>query len=104
MTVRIDPNVPSPNSGTSKRISEAQSAGSARSTDRAGNSASEGMPITSDSANISTLATQLGNFPSVRQERVQPLRQAVQNGSYQVDGEKVAQSILADLQGTGSHS
>ena len=102
--VRIDPNVPGPNSGTSKRISDAQSAGSARSIDRAGNSASEGTPIAGDSANISALATQLGNFPSVRQERIRPLRQAVQNGSYQVDAGKVAQSILADLQGTGSHS
>ena len=101
--MRIDPNVPVPNSEQPERAPEAKSAGASRSTELAGGgqgaSAAGG-----DSASISQLAMQLGNFPAVRQGRVQALRQAVQNGSYRADAGKVAQSMLGELYGTGSQS
>jgi flagellar biosynthesis anti-sigma factor FlgM len=60
--------------------------------------------VANDSASISQLATQLGNFPAVRQGRVGALRRAVQSGSYQVDAGQVAQSMLGELFGAGSKS
>jgi flagellar biosynthesis anti-sigma factor FlgM len=102
-TVRIDPNVPVPNNGGSGRTSETKSAG-AQSSGPSGPSASAGPQLAADSANISAFATQLGNFPAVRQDRVQALRQAVQSGAYSVGGTQVAQSILGDLYGLGTTS
>ncbi len=101
--MRIDPNVPIPNSGTTERIADAPSTGAARSPRRAGATGDE-TEVAGASASISALATQLGNFPSVRQERVQALRQAVRSGNYHVDAAQVAQSMLGDLYGTGSRS
>lgn len=102
--MRIDSNVPTPNSGTAERVADAQSTGAARSPHRTGATADEGTAMAGASASISALATQLGNFPSVRQERVQALRQAVRSGNHHVDATQVAQSMLGDLYGTGSHS
>jgi flagellar biosynthesis anti-sigma factor FlgM len=102
--VRIDPNVPVPNSGQSKRTSEAKSAGAARPAEHAGGGPGASSPVGADSASISQLATQLGNFPEVRQGRVQALRLSVQNGSYRADPGTVAQSMLGELYQTGSQS
>jgi flagellar biosynthesis anti-sigma factor FlgM len=55
-----------------------------------------GGRFASDSASLSAPSTELGAFPTVRQERVQALRQKVQSGNYKVDAGKVAQSILGD--------
>ncbi len=99
--MRIDPNVPVPNSGQSERTSEAKSAGANQSVGQAGGGQGGSAPVASDSASISQLATQLGNFPAVRQGRVQALRQAVQSGSYRADAGKVAQSMLGELFGAG---
>jgi flagellar biosynthesis anti-sigma factor FlgM len=100
--VRIDSNVPVPNSGQSERTSETKSAGASQSVGQAGGGRGGSTPVANDSASISQLATQLGNFPAVRQGRVGALRQAVQSGSYQVDAGKVAQSMLGELFGAGS--
>ena len=98
--MRIDPNVPTSNSGPSEHVSDSKSTGSARS----GAGVEQRGQLAGDSASISALATQLGNFPSVRQERVQAVRNAVQSGTYKVDSSQVAQSMLGDLFGTGSGS
>jgi negative regulator of flagellin synthesis FlgM len=47
-----------------------------------------------DTLSVSSLATQALAAPSVRQEKVEALRQAVQNGEYKIEPEKVAQAIL----------
>jgi flagellar biosynthesis anti-sigma factor FlgM len=100
--VRIDPNVPVPNSGQPEWTSEAKSAGASQPVGQANGRQSASAPVGGDSASISQLATQLDNFPAVRQGRVKALRQAVRSGSYQVDAAKVAQSMLGELFGAGS--
>lgn len=102
--MRIDPNVPVPNSGQSERTSESKSAGANLPIGQAGGGQGGNAPVANDLASISQLATQLGNFPAVRQGRVQALRQAVQSGSYRVDAGQVAQSMLGELFGAGSQS
>jgi flagellar biosynthesis anti-sigma factor FlgM len=99
--VRIDPNVPVPNSGQPERTFEAKSAAAKPSIGQAGGGQTSNASVANDSASISQFATQLGNFPAVRQRRVEALRQAVQNGSYHVDAGQVAQSMLGELFGAG---
>jgi len=46
---------------------------------------------------VQQLEAELAGLPEVRQEKVQPLQQAVQEGRYQVSDEQLAQAIFADL-------
>lgn len=39
----------------------------------------------------------IANAPDVRQEKVDPLKEAVNEGSYPVDAKKVANSMIANL-------
>ena len=50
--------------------------------------------LSSDRLNVSSLTTQAMDSPSVRQDRVEALRQQVQNGEYNLDANKIAQAIL----------
>jgi flagellar biosynthesis anti-sigma factor FlgM len=102
--VRIDPNVPVPSNGQPEWTSETKSAGASQSVGQAGGGQSAYAPVGGDSASISQLATQLGNFPAVRQGRVEALRQAVRSGSYEADAGKVAQSMLGELFGASPKS
>ncbi len=47
-----------------------------------------------DALSVSSLAAQALSAPSVRQDKVDALRQAVQSGEYKPDAEKTAQAIL----------
>jgi flagellar biosynthesis anti-sigma factor FlgM len=102
--VRIDSNVPVPNNGQPERTSETRTAGPNQSIEQSGGGQGGNAPMASDLASISVLATQLGNFPAVRQGRVAALRQAVRTGSYQIDAGQVAQSMLGEMFGAGSKS
>ena len=46
---------------------------------------------------VQQLEAELAGLPEVRQEKIQPLQQAVQEGRYQVSDEQLAQAIFADL-------
>jgi flagellar biosynthesis anti-sigma factor FlgM len=48
---------------------------------------------------VQALTAQLANLPGVRQDRVQALRQAIHNGTYQVSSRQLADAIQADLFG-----
>jgi len=50
--------------------------------------------LSSDTLGVSSLTTQAMEAPSVRQDRVEALRQQVQNGEYNLDANKIAQAIL----------
>ena len=47
-----------------------------------------------DTLNISSLKAQALNSPQVRQDKVDALRQAIQNGDYKVEPDKIAQAIM----------
>ena len=48
-----------------------------------------------DTVSIAALTAQALGAPPVRQDRVDALRQTIQNGQYQVDPGQIAQAILA---------
>lgn len=50
--------------------------------------------LSSDTLSVSSLTTQAMESPSVRHNRVEALRQQVQNGEYNLDSNKIAQAIL----------
>ena len=49
-----------------------------------------------DSVTLSSLASKALDTPEVRQDKVDGLRAAVQNGSYTVDPEQTADAMLSD--------
>lgn len=75
---------------------------SAQSTGSSG--AQQGVEISLSETGVETLKAQLANLPDVRQERVQALQQAVNNGTYQVSNKQIANAIHADLFGASSDS
>jgi len=52
-----------------------------------------------DLQKVQGLKEQLANVPEGRQERVQELRKAVQDGTYEVSPDKIANAMLTDLAG-----
>jgi negative regulator of flagellin synthesis FlgM len=50
--------------------------------------------LSSDTLSVSSLTTQAMEAPNVRQDRVEALRQQVQNGEYKLEADKTARAIL----------
>jgi flagellar biosynthesis anti-sigma factor FlgM len=53
--------------------------------------------LTGSHVQVLALVAQASQFPEVREERVQSLRQAIQSGQYQSSPEKIAGAIFAHL-------
>ncbi len=47
-----------------------------------------------DTLSISSLEARAMSVPQIRQDKVEALRQSIQNGEYRVEPEKIAQAIL----------
>ncbi len=69
------------------------------------------VEITSTAQLLATLEQQIASAPDINQSRVDSIRQALSNGSYQIDSSRVADGLLAaqkfDAQaasGSGSQS
>jgi flagellar biosynthesis anti-sigma factor FlgM len=95
--MRIDLNAPIP-----EAPDPAQSTKSPQTA--ASNSSSEGL-TGADSAQISQyqgriqeLASQVNQFPEIRQDKVAALQRAIQSGSYQVTSAQSAEAMLSAIQ------
>jgi negative regulator of flagellin synthesis FlgM len=53
--------------------------------------------LSSDLQKVQELKAHLANLPDVRLEKVQDLRHAVSNGTYEVDSGKIADAMITDL-------
>jgi negative regulator of flagellin synthesis FlgM len=51
--------------------------------------------LSADALSVSSLEAQVLASPEVRQDKVAALRQSIQNGTYRVEPDKIAQAILA---------
>jgi negative regulator of flagellin synthesis FlgM len=47
-----------------------------------------------DSLSVSALQAQAMNAPEIRQDKVEALRQSIENGEYKLEPEKIARAIL----------
>lgn len=72
----------------------AQGVGNSESQPAVGNS-----EVSLSDTSVTALKAQLGNLPGVRQDRVSALRQAIHNGSYQINSRQLADAIQSDLFG-----
>ena len=54
--------------------------------------------LSTDALSISSLEAQALNTPPIRQDRVEALRQSIQNGDYKVEADKIAHAILEQNQ------
>ena len=61
------------------------------------NSGQDQAQLSVDNETIQQLKANLSQVPEVRQERVDALRQAVSNGSYQVSDQQLSDAIGSDL-------
>jgi flagellar biosynthesis anti-sigma factor FlgM len=50
--------------------------------------------LSSDSGTVGALVSQAMNSPEIRQSKVQSLQQAVSNGSYQLEPDKIAGAMI----------
>jgi len=54
----------------------------------------ESLSISSQARDIKKVEESLGQLPDINQSRVDELKQAVNNGQYKVDAQKVAENLL----------
>lgn len=97
--MRIDPNLAAQALSESSRSAQSSVANS-----NAGLPASSGSALGEDQAQLSgahvqvqALTAQALQFPEVRQEKVNALRQLVLNGTYQPGSKQVAEALFAHL-------
>jgi negative regulator of flagellin synthesis FlgM len=87
--MRIDPNQPV----SSQAIAERSGRASGKKSDASGASA-EGATFSAGSSNVASLTAQALTAPEIRQDRVEALREAIRNGSYQIDPGNIAEAML----------
>jgi negative regulator of flagellin synthesis FlgM len=94
--MRIDASLPLPeNQQTSKVAGSGSSVQQNRSAPAS--SSQDDAQLSADNRVIQNLKAQLAKLPEVRQDRVDALRQAVNNGSYLVSSQQLADAIGSDL-------
>jgi flagellar biosynthesis anti-sigma factor FlgM len=57
------------------------------------------VQLSVDGERVQQMQADLGGLPDLRQDRVVPLRQAVEGGSYDVSSQQIAQAMSSDLLG-----
>lgn len=68
--------------------------GSEQARPQASNARGENVNLSSQAKNLKQLEQTLGEFPEMDDERIEQIRTALQDGSYKVDAEKLAQKML----------
>lgn len=60
-------------------------------------SSSDKTDLSSEAQQFATLSSKAASVPDVRQDRVSSLKSAIQNGSYNVSNQQIAQSMARDF-------
>ena len=58
-------------------------------------SAGESVQLSKDARQLQSVSQRLADMPSVNSDKVAQLKQAIADGSYQIDNERVASKILS---------
>lgn len=69
-------------------------AGAEQAKSQTTNARGENVNLSSQAKNLKQLEQRLGEFPEMDDERIEQIRTALEDGSYKVDAEKLAQKML----------
>jgi flagellar biosynthesis anti-sigma factor FlgM len=105
--VKIDPQISLPKDQLSGRVGGAESVPNAKSPKIANDSSthrSDQASLSSDAVQLSSLRARLNSVPEIRQDRVDSISTALNNGTYSVSNLQIAQSVLRDFQASSPSS
>ena len=71
--------------------------------DQVKGSAEDKFVLSSQSSEVSSIKERVHQLPDVDMEKVERLRQLIQNGNYEIDNQKMADGILADSVSLADH-
>lgn len=58
------------------------------------NARGENVSLSSQAKNLKQLEQKLGSYPEMDDDRIEQIKSALENGSYKIDAEKLAQKML----------
>jgi negative regulator of flagellin synthesis FlgM len=77
-----------------KTGSAAKTATSEQATSQSSQARGENVNLSSQARDLKQLEQKLGDFPEMDDERISQIRSALEDGSYKVDAQKLAQKML----------
>jgi negative regulator of flagellin synthesis FlgM len=80
---------------TETNQSQATNTGAASSAEEVGE---DTATLSADTSSVSSLTQQALSAPSIRQDKVDALRQAIQSGQYQLEPDQIAQAMIDQYQ------
>jgi flagellar biosynthesis anti-sigma factor FlgM len=102
--VRINPNLGVPDPQSTDRVGVGGTPQAAKPLQTDSQNSGDQTNLSPDATKLSDLSAALSNVPEIRQERVGLVSQALQNGSYSVSNQQIAQSMLHDFRMSSSIS
>lgn len=104
--MRIDPNLGASQAQETERATSpantVASSAAAKPLQVSNRDGGDQASLSADAQQLSSLSQALINVPQVRQERVAPLSEAVQSGTYAAQNQQIAHSMLRDFRMTSS--
>lgn len=86
---------PAVTGGTGKKSSRVDTASSSQaSSESAQTAATDNFELSARAQLLAKLEAQINNLPDIDQERIDALRDAIQNGRYDIDSTTLAQDII----------
>ena len=71
-----------------------QPAGAEQAKSQAQGARGENVSLSSQAKNLKQLEQKLGDYPEMDDDRIAEIRSALENGTYKIDAEKLAQKML----------
>jgi len=71
-----------------------QPAGAEQSKSQAQSARGENVSLSNQAKNLKQLEQKLGDYPEMDDDRIAEIRSALENGTYKIDAEKLAQKML----------
>ena len=97
MSIEIKPSRPAPVTGNNAKANG--SAGQAIGETPAGPAASDTVTVTQQAERLQQLEQTLADAPAIDEQRVAEIRQALANGQYRVDADRIAEKLMKLEQG-----
>jgi flagellar biosynthesis anti-sigma factor FlgM len=101
--MRIEPRIPAADSAAINTANNQRPGAAANTPGGVAGKPSDTVQLSSTQSVLSSLVTQLGNVPDVREQKVDALRAQIQSGQFRIDKPQVANAIVDELLGPNSN-